>query len=244
MTDQIGARSLPAGSEPTLFAALVLGLTLWLAGVAVYRWLTGVHDVETYAATAFGDASRRLVVRGLTYSAFVVGAAWYTEVPLAAIGLGLPGRVDLLAGVGVGVGLVATTTILSDVLAAVGLPEPPHAEAAERSLLPDREGEWPLALLIVYPISTVGGEFLFRGALVSGLDVAWGVPVGLLVGLSAILFGLINLWQGNRHAVSSGVVGGGLAAALALTGSLWTPVVALYVLNVTVAVGKTRGHLT
>jgi uncharacterized protein len=100
--------------------------------------------------------------------------------------------------------------------------EPPgHATLA---LLPRTPGERRL-FTVVGVTAGVCEEWLYRGfflAVVAAL--AGGLPTGVLVGVAAVAFGLAHAYQGLVGIVSTGLLGGIMAAVYLQTGSLLLPV--------------------
>jgi membrane protease YdiL (CAAX protease family) len=102
-----------------------------------------------------------------------------------------------------------------------------HAEApgqATLALLPRTAGERRLFTLVGITAG-VCEEWLYRGfflAVVAAL--AGGLPTGVLVGVAAAAFGLAHAYQGPAGIVTTGVLGGIMAAIYLDTGSLLLPV--------------------
>jgi membrane protease YdiL (CAAX protease family) len=100
--------------------------------------------------------------------------------------------------------------------------EPPgHATLA---LLPRTAGERRL-FTMVGVTAGVCEEWLYRGfflAVVSAL--AGGPSTGVLVGVAAVAFGLAHAYQGPAGIVSTGILGGVMAAVYLQTGSLLLPI--------------------
>ena len=103
-----------------------------------------------------------------------------------------------------------------------------HAEPAAHAtlaLLPRSTGERRL-FTVVGVTAGVCEEWLYRGfflAVVAAL--AGGLPTGVLVVLAAVAFGLAHAYQGAVGIVTTGVLGGVMAAVYLQTGSLLLPVV-------------------
>jgi uncharacterized protein len=103
-----------------------------------------------------------------------------------------------------------------------------HAEppgAATLALLPRTAPERRLFTLVGVTAG-VCEEWLYRGfflAVVAAL--AGGVPTGVLVLVAAVAFGLAHAYQGRVGIVTTGVLGGVMAALYLDTGSLLLPVV-------------------
>jgi uncharacterized protein len=103
-----------------------------------------------------------------------------------------------------------------------------HAEpsgAATLALLPRTAAERRLFTLVGVTAG-VCEEWLYRGfflAVVAAL--AGGLPTGVLVLVAAVAFGLAHAYQGRVGIVTTGVLGGVMAAVYLDTGSLLLPVV-------------------
>ncbi|TQN43391.1 CAAX prenyl protease-like protein [Blastococcus colisei] len=102
-----------------------------------------------------------------------------------------------------------------------------HAEppgAATLALLPRTAGERRLFTLVGVTAG-VCEEWLYRGfflAVVAAL--AGGLPTGVLVVVAGVAFGLAHAYQGRVGVVTTGVLGGVMAAVYLQTGSLLLPV--------------------
>jgi uncharacterized protein len=102
-----------------------------------------------------------------------------------------------------------------------------HAEPeghATLALLPRTAGERRL-FTAVGVTAGVCEEWLYRGfflAVVSAL--AGGLPTGLLVVIAAVAFGLAHAYQGPAGVLTTGLLGGVMAALYLQTGSLLLPI--------------------
>ena len=95
---------------------------------------------------------------------------------------------------------------------------------ATLALLPRTTGERRL-FTVVGVTAGVCEEWLYRGfflAVVSAL--AGGLPTGLLVVIAAVAFGLAHAYQGPAGVLTTGLLGGVMAALYLQTGSLLLPV--------------------
>jgi membrane protease YdiL (CAAX protease family) len=169
--------------------------------------------------------------QGLFGFVLLVGA-WYTEVPLAALGLGpTPLSTGLPAvawGVGLGVALAGANALGSTVAERLG-----YAPATElRELLaPETPRGWVLLLGGALPMVAVFEEFLFRATLVGAFAVGFGVSPWLLAVLSSVAFAVGHGAQGPVGVAVTGLLGFVLASAFVLTGSLLVVVLAHYLVN-------------
>ncbi|MFC7155608.1 CPBP family intramembrane glutamic endopeptidase [Halomarina halobia] len=170
--------------------------------------------------------------QGLFGLALVAGA-WYTRVPLAALGVDLSaplstGLPALAVGVGVGVALYLANALGAAGASALGF----DADETLRDLLtPDSPGGWGLLLVGVLPIIAGFEEVLFRAALVGAFSTGFGVSPWLLAALSSVAFALGHGAQGRAGILVTGVLGFVLAAVFVLTNSLLAVVVAHYLVN-------------
>jgi membrane protease YdiL (CAAX protease family) len=169
--------------------------------------------------------------QGLFGIVLVIGA-WYTEVPLEALGLGsapLATGVPALAwGLALGFILAGANAVGVAVAGRFG-----YAAGTElRELLaPETRREWLLLLGVALPTVAVVEEFLFRATLVGAFAAGFGVSPWLLAVLSSIAFAVGHGAQGPAGIAVTGLLGFVLAAAFVLTGSLVVVVVAHYLVN-------------
>jgi membrane protease YdiL (CAAX protease family) len=102
-----------------------------------------------------------------------------------------------------------------------------HAEPAGHAtlaLLPRTAGERRL-FTVVGVTAGVCEEWLYRGFFLAVAGaLAGGLPTGLLVVVAAVAFGLAHAYQGRAGVVTTGVLGGVMAALYLQTGSLLLPV--------------------
>lgn len=165
------------------------------------------------------------------FAAVLFGAAFYTDVPAAALGLSLdPGY--LATGAAVGVGLGAGLYVANELGAAaakrLGVD---HDEELRELLAPDSAGGWLVLLLVVLPIIAVFEEFLFRAALIGALSAGFGLSPWLLVVGSSVAFAAGHGMQGTAGVAVTGLLGLVLGTAFVLTGSLLVVVLAHYLVN-------------
>jgi membrane protease YdiL (CAAX protease family) len=128
--------------------------------------------------------------------------------------------------------VVSTRALRSGALLEVAEPvrragEGRHAQPAAHAtlaLLPRSAGERRLFTLVGVTAG-VCEEWLYRGfflAVVAAL--AGGLPIGLLVVVAAVAFGLAHAYQGPVGILTTGLLGGVMAALYLQTGSLLLPV--------------------
>ena len=160
--------------------------------------------------------------------AVLLGAAWYAEVPPAALGLvgDLTGAAPL--GVGLGLGLAAANEAAERAARRLGYPADPRLREL---LAPDSPAGWAVLLGFALPVVAGLEELLFRGALVGAFSVGFGASPWALAVVSSVLFGLGHGLQGPGGVVVTGAIGLVLAAAFVLTGSLAAVVIAHYLVN-------------
>jgi uncharacterized protein len=207
-----------------------------LVGHVLHRRFEGRLRTDPGARRSF---YRRLLVLewGLAVLALIV---WLSApgVDAGAVGLQWPQRWPGLLTCGVVLlvlfFVVASTRVLrSGALLEAAEParrpgEGRHAEpsgAATLALLPRTAAERRLFTLVGVTAG-VCEEWLYRGfflAVVAAL--AGGLPTGVLVLVAAVAFGLAHAYQGRVGIVTTGVLGGVMAAVYLDTGSLLLPVV-------------------
>jgi uncharacterized protein len=207
-----------------------------MVGHVLHRRFEGRLRTDPGARRSF---YRRLLVLewGLAVLALIV---WLSApgVDAGAVGLQWPQRWPGLLTSGVVllvlVFVVASTRVLrSGALLEAAEPvrrpgEGRHAEpsgAATLALLPRTPAERRLFTLVGVTAG-VCEEWLYRGfflAVVAAL--AGGPPTGVLVLVAAVAFGLAHAYQGRVGIVTTGVLGGVMAAVYLDTGSLLLPVV-------------------
>lgn len=164
------------------------------------------------------------------FGAVLLAAAWYTTIPLDALGIGT--GVDGLEAVGIGLGLGVALYLASEAGGAVaeGLGFE-YDERLRELLAPDSLVGWAVLLGVVLPIIAAFEEFLFRAALIGAVAAGYGVSPWLLAVVSSVLFALGHGAQGRTGVVVTGLLGFALAAAFVLTESLLVVVLAHYVVN-------------
>ena len=207
-----------------------------MVGHVLHRRFEGRLRTDPGARRSF---YRRLLVLewGLAVLALIV---WLSApgVDAGAVGLQWPQRWPGLLTSGVVLlvlffVVVSTRVLRSGALLEAAEParrpgEGRHAEpsgAATLALLPRTAAERRLFTLVGVTAG-VCEEWLYRGfflAVVAAL--AGGPPTGVLVLVAAVAFGLAHAYQGRVGIVTTGVLGGVMAAVYLDTGSLLLPVV-------------------
>ncbi|MFC6836527.1 CPBP family intramembrane glutamic endopeptidase [Halomarina ordinaria] len=167
------------------------------------------------------------------FAAALVAAAWYTQIPLPALGVdpavplstGLPA---LGVGVAAGVGLYLLNALGAASAPAFGI----EADDTLRELLtPESPGGWVLLLGGVLPLIAGFEELLFRAALVGVPAVGFGLSPWLLAVGASVAFAFGHGAQGRAGIVVTGVLGFALAAVFVVTNSFLAVVVAHYLVN-------------
>jgi membrane protease YdiL (CAAX protease family) len=225
---------------PAALSAVVVAVYLVVGepvvGHVLHRRFEGRLRTEPGARRSF---YRRLLVLewGLALLAFVIWLA-APGVDAAQVGLRWPeqwpgpftGLVVLLVLLFV---VVSTRALRSGALLETAAPagrrpgEGRHAEPpghATLALLPRTPGERRL-FTVVGVTAGVCEEWLYRGfflAVVAALT--GGLPTGVLVLVAAVSFGLAHAYQGVAGVLTTGVLGGVMAALYLQTGSLLLPV--------------------
>lgn len=169
------------------------------------------------------------VTQGL-FGAILVAAAWYAEIPPAALGLagGASDAGALATGVAFGVGLYVANELGAGVGRRLGLG---GGETLRAALAPETLLGWVTLLGVVLPAVAAFEEFLFRAALIGALGAGYGVSPWLLAAVSSAAFAIGHGAQGRAGVVVTGLLGFVLAAGFVLTGSLLVVVVAHYLVN-------------
>lgn len=170
--------------------------------------------------------------QGLFGVVLVVGA-WYTSVPLWAIGVDTAaptsvGSVALFVGIATGVGLYSLNALGSVSVRAFGRE---YDERLREQLTPETATGWVLLLGGVLPIIAGFEELLFRGVLVGVLSTGFDLSPWLLAGGSSAAFAAGHSAQGRLGILVTGVLGFVLATIFILTNSLLAVVVAHYLMN-------------
>lgn len=167
------------------------------------------------------------------FAVVLIGAAWYTSVPAAALGVdfsdplsvGLPA---LAIGIAVGIALYAANALGAALASALGFD---HEERLRDLLTPETTTGWVLLLGGVLPVIAGFEELLFRGALIGVPSTAFGISPWFLAGASSAAFAFGHGAQGRLGILVTGVLGFALAAVFILTHSLLAVIVAHYLVN-------------
>ncbi|WP_227375823.1 CPBP family intramembrane glutamic endopeptidase [Haladaptatus halobius] len=162
------------------------------------------------------------------FGAVLVGAAVLAAIPPAALGAASPTLLEFGAGVALGGALFAANELGQRGADALGID---YEDGLREMLTPDSPGGWLLLLGVVLPVIAGFEEFLFRAALVGALTAGYGVSPWLLVVGSTVAFAVGHGAQGTGGILVTGALGGVLAAAFVLSGSLLVVVVAHYLVN-------------
>jgi membrane protease YdiL (CAAX protease family) len=187
------------------------------------------HASDDYELSTTSLLVNVAVSQGLFGALLVVGA-WFTEVPLSALGLGggSVGLVPLALGTGLGVGLYAVNEVGAAFGERLGVGS---SEELREALAPDSAAGWAVLLFVVLPVIAGFEELLFRAALIGVIGTGFGISPWLLAALSSVAFALGHGAQGPGGILVTGMLGFVLAAAFVLTGSLFVVVVAHYLVN-------------
>ena len=163
------------------------------------------------------------------FGTLLVFAAWWTRVPLAALGLS-PAYTPRLLGLGVGLGVVlwVVNHLAGRASERAGIE---GGEQLRAALAPDSARGWVVLLVGALPLVALFEEFLFRAALVGALSAGFPVSPWLLAVGSSIAFALGHGAQGRVGVFVTGVLGFALAAGFLLTRSFLVVAVAHYLVN-------------
>lgn len=165
------------------------------------------------------------------FAAVLIAAAFYTEIPAAALGIEFTGEYlysGLAVGTAIGLGLYVANEFGSTIAKRL---EIDHNEDLREMLAPGSAGGWLILLLVVLPMIAVFEEFLFRAALIGAVSAGFGVSPWLLAVVSSVAFALGHGMQGTAGIAVTGLLGLVLAATFVLTGSFLVVVVAHYLIN-------------
>jgi len=149
-------------------------------------------------------------------------AAWRARAhgfTAAQLGLAMPRRLALLIMTVLGAALIVTLQWLNlRRMGRSGVPVRRPLKALAERILPQSTRE----LIPFLALSVTAGlceEFLYRGFAMAVLSRA-GLPVGVVILLSSVIFGLAHLYQGRAGFVSTMVLGIFFGASRAAFGSL------------------------
>jgi uncharacterized protein len=234
-----GLPASPADFGPAALAAVVVAGYLVvgepMVGHVLHRRFEGRLRSDPRARRSF---YRRLLVLewGLALLALVV---WLSAPGVDAGQVGLrwpqewPGPLTgLVVLIVLGFVVVSTRALRSGALLEPAEPvrrrgEGRHAEpaaSATLAVLPRTAGERRLFTLVGVTAG-VCEEWLYRGFFLAVVAaVAGGLPDGALVLVAAVAFGLAHAYQGRVGIITTGVLGGVMAAVYLQTGSLLLPV--------------------
>jgi membrane protease YdiL (CAAX protease family) len=167
--------------------------------------------------------------------AIAIVALWFA-LGRGAAELGLIPVFGAMAWAGYGLGVVVCGMLLLQARSVIGKPET-HAKTREQIgwlsfLTPHTERELR-TFNVVSVTAGVCEEVVFRGFLIAYL-IAWlGVPFWGAALLSSLVFGLGHMYQGPVGILRTGVAGGVMALLYGLTGSLWVPMLAHALMDLT-----------
>ncbi len=206
-----------AGGVALLMA--VVGLGTWRSGQILRHW-TPPHNL----ILSLPDNLLRLVLLGLCVGlGYLFGPGpralgWQTDALVA----------DAMLGVLVGLAMALLLGVAGQVAIRRWGPRG-YSTKMVQCILPANGREWPAVLLALLPAAGLE-ELLFRSLPLAGLN--WLVPAWWLLWPLSLLFGLLHWPQGGWGVAGTALAGLGLSFLFLATGSLWPPLVAHYVLNV------------
>ncbi len=198
------------------------------------------HDTDSTGAASppfeAGELSTAALLANVAisqglFAGVLVAAAFYTEIPLWALGVRLELEYllwGLVLGTAIGGGLYVLNEVGAAAIKRVGID---HSESLRELLAPTSRGGWVVLLGVVLPMIAFFEELLFRAALIGVLSAAFELSPWLLAVGSSIVFALGHGIQGPAGIIVTGTLGFVLAAVFILTGSLLVVVVAHYLIN-------------
>lgn len=207
-----------------IFVAGTLILTAFIAW-ATYRSAQMLKQIEVDFNLLLLPAENLMRV-GLIVTCLVLGyisgvsreqLGWVSRIPLS----------DVAAGVGMGVIVQLALNALTE-WAIKRFGRHIYSPVVVLSILPRSRDEWAPVLLALFPAVLVE-ELLFRSLLLGGLAVI--LPVPLLIVGTALLFGGMHSPQGTLGVVMTAMVSLLLAGLFLWRGTLLSPLVAHYVVN-------------
>ncbi len=224
-------------TEWATFVGLSGVVTVLLLALS-YASRSAIEDPDTdpdSSSAPDGELSTGLLLVNVALSQGVLltvllAAAWYTEIPLDApgVGAGPAGTTALAIGSGLGIALYLGSELGGAAADRLGFE---YDEGLRELLAPDSTGGWAVLLGLVLPVIAFFEEFLFRAALIGVVWTGYGVSPWLLAVLSSMLFAVGHGAQGRMGVVVTGLLGLALAAAFVLTESLLVVVIAHYLVN-------------
>lgn len=196
-----------------------------LLGVAAYRSALALKrgEVSVNLLLAPGENAVRLLLIGLC-----VLIGWASSVTPEALGW-RTGEVigEGLTGLIAGLGLLVVVN-LGSAWAVRRFGPGIYSPLVLRNMLPRSQRDWLLSPLALAP-AVLLEELLFRSLLTGGF--ASLIPFWAALAFSSAAFGVMHLPQGTLGVVIAAILGTALGALLLWRGSILTPFVAHYVLN-------------
>ncbi|MEM4780694.1 MAG: CPBP family intramembrane glutamic endopeptidase, partial [Halalkalicoccus sp.] len=167
---------------------------------------SAVEDPDPEAQLTTGFLLVNVALSQGVFLGVLVAAAWYTEIPLEALGIGTEptGTTALAIGLGFGLVLYLGSELGGASADRLGLE---YDEGLRELLAPESAGGWLVLLGFVLPVIAVFEELLFRAALIGAVSAGYGVSPWLLAVLSSILFALGHGAQGKTGIVMTGLLG-------------------------------------
>lgn len=210
---------------------------VWLARASARTIRAGLDaradpDAPPHPAASVLESDRLLVGNVVTTHGLLLvvlaSMVWFTGVPIAALGVGVPTGQTLGLGIGLGLALAVGNGASARLAERVGFERDERLRAL---LAPESASGWAGLLLVVLPLVAGAEELLFRAVFVGGLTAGFGWPIWGLAVISSVAFGLGHGLQGEAGVIVTTGLGFALAAAYVLTGSLAVVVVAHYLVN-------------
>jgi membrane protease YdiL (CAAX protease family) len=189
-------------------------------------------EPETTITLSTGALLANVALTQGVFGVLLLGAVFYTQIPLSAFGVtadplstGLPA---LAVGIGLGVALYVANEVGGAVADTMGVE---YDERLRSMLAPESAGGWALLFLGVLPVIAGVEELIFRAAVIGATTAGFGTSPWALAVISSLAFALGHGAQGRVGIVVTGGLGFVLAAAFIVTGSFLVVFVAHYMVN-------------
>ncbi|GAA0244388.1 lysostaphin resistance A-like protein [Haladaptatus pallidirubidus] len=162
------------------------------------------------------------------FGVILVVSAVLAGIPASALGVESTTLFQLGGGIALGIALFAANELGQRAADTLGID---YEDGLREMLTPDSLRGWVVLLGGALPVIAGFEELLFRSALIGVLASGYGLSPWLLAALSSVAFAVGHGAQGPGGILVTGALGGVLAVAFVLSGSLLVVVVAHYLVN-------------